>query len=138
MEEEDGVPLSYPHPAPAPALAPAPVSVSSSSPCLALQQHAGTRYEKSPPLGVRTTRTARGTARTSASPSSPIPAACTDSARTLHPQLGHVQSTYGARGVQSTAAEAAVKWKAARLASSKKSLLVSQRFHDRQTTPPHI
>ena len=128
MEAEDGVPLSYPYPVPAPVSAPVPAPASSSSPCLALQQHASIRYEKSPPLGVRTARTVRGIARTSASPSSTIPAACTDSARTPHPQSGHVPSAYGARVVQSTAAEAAEKWKAARLASSKKSLLVSQRY----------
>lgn len=116
MEEEDGVPLSYPYPVPAPAPAPGPASAptSSSSPCLSLQQHADMRYENTPSTAVCTARTVL--------PSSPV--ACAEGARTLHVQSGLVSSVYGARVVQSTAAEAAMKWKAARLASSKKSLQV--------------
>ena len=117
MEEEDGVPLSYPYPAPATAPVPAPAPTSSSSPCLSLQQHADMRYENSPSIAVSTARTTRTVLPVS-------PAVSTEGARTLHVQSGLVSSAYGARIVQSTAAEAAMKWKAARLASSKKSLQV--------------
>ena len=112
MEEEDGVPLSYPYPVPASAPASAPTS--SSSPCLSLHRHADMRYENSPSTAVCTARTVLS--------SSPV--VCTEGARTVHVQTGLVSSVYGARVVQSTAAEAAMKWKAARLASSKKSLQV--------------
>ena len=131
MEEEDGVPLSYPYPVPA--SAPAPIS--SSFPCLPLEQHAEIRHENCPSLSLSATHTAHIAGRQTNPAIHPSPIASAEGARTVHVQSGLVSNAYGARVVQSTATEAAFKWKAARLASSKKSLQVNRRWQGSSTAP---
>jgi hypothetical protein len=130
MEEEDGVPLSYPYPAPATTATPTKASVSSplSSPFLLGQgQGQGQTDERdsSDSSHTKGVRMARKFGRVSDPPIAERTDVLTTGGKRARPGVDLVPSvpaygvsSYGVSNVQSEGAAAASKWRAAVLASS--------------------